>query len=78
MSENSKRILLVDDNKTNQILTVKILNKLGLHVEVAENGVEGVKAAMKKHFDLIFIVSARKLKAWCHGIRHHIHKFRLQ
>ncbi|MGL5006767.1 MAG: ATP-binding protein [Plesiomonas sp.] len=37
-----QHILLVEDNKTNQRLSLKILEKLGLQAQLAENGAEAV------------------------------------
>ncbi len=42
----SGRILVVEDNPTNRKVITAMLNKLGLQVMVAENGQEGVDAAM--------------------------------
>lgn len=50
-----KQILLVEDNKINQIVATKILNKAGCVVTVANNGVEAVNAVQKTQFDLILM-----------------------
>ena len=40
-----QRVLLVEDNETNQLVAAEILGQRGLVVEVASNGLEGVDAA---------------------------------
>ncbi len=49
------RILLVEDNVTNQQVARAILEKLGLHVELANNGVEAVRALAGAQFDLVLM-----------------------
>nr|WP_321403537.1 response regulator [uncultured Desulfobacter sp.] len=49
------RILLVEDNEINQEVAVEILQGAGLIVDVADNGKEGVQAALKKTYDLILM-----------------------
>ena len=49
------RILLVEDNITNQQVAVGILNKLGLRAEVAANGAEAVKILETLPFDLVLM-----------------------
>ncbi len=44
----SGRILVVEDNKTNQMLMGIILDDFGLEYDVAENGVEGFEAIKKR------------------------------
>ncbi|WED23184.1 ATP-binding protein [Vibrio sp. JC009] len=53
----SRKILLVEDNKTNQMLIEMLLKKLGHHVELASNGLESVDILTRKkqQFDLIFM-----------------------
>lgn len=49
-------ILMVEDNKMNQLLAKKILKKLGFeNVTVANNGSEGVEMFSKDAFDLILM-----------------------
>lgn len=53
---NSKgHVLIVEDNKTNQLLASKILQKMGLTFDIANDGIEGVKAFKSKHYDLILM-----------------------
>ena len=49
------RILLVEDNATNQQVAVGILEKFGMEVEIARNGKEAVEAVRRGHFDLVFM-----------------------
>lgn len=50
-----KRILVADDNETNQLVAVQILGRLGYHAEVAANGAEAVEAFRTLPFDLILM-----------------------
>ena len=47
--------LLVEDNAINQEIAVSILSDLGIQVDVADNGEEGVKAFLAKDYALIFM-----------------------
>jgi len=49
------RVMVVEDNKTNQFIVRKFLAKLGVEPEVAADGVEAVEAATREKFDLIFM-----------------------
>lgn len=53
--ERQLRILLAEDNVVNQKLAVRILEKRGHTVEVANNGREAVNALEYGHFDLILM-----------------------
>ena len=48
-------ILLVEDNKINQRLAMKVLNKMGHSVVLAENGEEAIKKVGENKFDIIFM-----------------------
>ena len=52
---NKFKILLVEDNLTNQKLTVKILSKLSLNCDIAGNGVEAVEAYKSRDYDLVLM-----------------------
>jgi PAS domain S-box-containing protein len=49
------KILLAEDNLTNQQVAVGIVKKLGYEIEVVENGREAVKAVAGGNFDLILM-----------------------
>jgi signal transduction histidine kinase/CheY-like chemotaxis protein len=49
------KILIVEDNKINQLLLKKILTKLGHEVKTANNGKEAISAVEQEDFDLIFM-----------------------
>ncbi len=48
-------ILLAEDNIINQKLAVRILEKAGHSVKVADNGLEALEALKKEHFDLVLM-----------------------
>ncbi len=49
------RLLLVEDNPTNQVIAQAMLNKLGLHADIASNGQEALVALEYKRYDLVFM-----------------------
>lgn len=49
------RVLLVEDNLTNQIVAKGLLELFALEVEIARNGQEALDTAREQHFDLIFM-----------------------
>jgi len=49
------RILLVEDNHTNQLVAMGILENLGYQTSVAHNGIEAIKALETSHYDLVFM-----------------------
>jgi len=54
-ASRSTQVLLVEDNKVNQLVAVGMMKKIGVQIEVANNGVEAVDAVKEKQFDLIFM-----------------------
>jgi CheY-like chemotaxis protein len=52
---NSRRILVVEDNPVNQIVAVRLLEKLGHTVAVAGNGLEALETLDREAFDLVFM-----------------------
>ncbi|MBC7714301.1 MAG: response regulator [Rhizobacter sp.] len=54
-SFNNQRVLLVEDNQVNIIVTKKFLEKWGLKVDVAINGLEAVNHARAIKYDLILM-----------------------
>jgi two-component system, sensor histidine kinase and response regulator len=49
------RILLAEDNRTNQVLAMRLLEKRGHEVSVAGNGEEALEALTKQVFDLVLM-----------------------
>jgi CheY-like chemotaxis protein len=49
------RVLVVDDNIVNQKMAVKMLEKLGCTIEVANNGLEAVERVEKSTYDLVLM-----------------------
>ncbi len=48
-------ILLVEDNKTNQLMMKIILEDLGLNIDIANDGIEAVDAFKAGNYDIIFM-----------------------
>jgi len=53
--EQNISILLVEDNRVNQIVTQKILTKNGYRVVIANNGIETIRALENNNFDLVLM-----------------------
>lgn len=53
---SDKHILLVEDHKINQVLSLKLLKKLGFqHIDMADDGVQAVEMMSKKKYDLVLM-----------------------
>lgn len=52
---DSRRILLAEDNKVNQMLAVNLLTKAGHRVDVVGNGVEAIDAVRRRPYDLVLM-----------------------
>lgn len=50
-----KKILLVEDNKINQIVATKILTKLKLKADIADNGIKAIEKLNSVLYDLILM-----------------------
>ncbi len=53
--EHAIRVLVVDDNRVNQIVAVNHLKRWGIETEVAVNGAEAVEKVKSKSFQLILM-----------------------
>ena len=51
----NRHILIVDDNRINQIVTKKILQKLEVSCSIANDGQEAIESARNNEFDLILM-----------------------
>ena len=51
----NKKVLLVEDNKINQMITKKMLEKMKMVCEIVENGEDAVEICKTKTFDLILM-----------------------
>jgi two-component system sensor histidine kinase/response regulator len=49
------RVLVVEDNSVNQLVAVRLLERLGCRVDVAANGAEAVQMATRLPYSLIFM-----------------------
>ncbi|MBF0380413.1 MAG: response regulator [Magnetococcales bacterium] len=48
-------ILLVEDNSINQLVATEILEPVGLHIDIANNGVEALKMVKESSYDLVLM-----------------------
>lgn len=55
VSYQGKKLLLVEDNKVNQLLAIKLLEKFGIRPDVAENGEQALTKASNQVYDLILM-----------------------
>jgi CheY-like chemotaxis protein len=49
------RVLVAEDNSVNQMVAVRLLERLGCRVDVAGNGAEAVQMAMRLPYSLLFM-----------------------
>ncbi|MDH3662202.1 MAG: response regulator [Alphaproteobacteria bacterium] len=49
------RVLLVEDNRTNQMVAKATLQRLGCNVDVAGNGLEAVEAVVSRPYDVVLM-----------------------
>jgi signal transduction histidine kinase/ActR/RegA family two-component response regulator len=54
-TENPLNILIVEDDKINQKLILRIIDKLGYQAKLATNGLEALQICTEEQFDLIFM-----------------------
>lgn len=55
MAGQALRILVAEDNAVNQKVAVRMLERIGLHHDVAFNGREGVERCASVPYDLVFM-----------------------
>jgi signal transduction histidine kinase/CheY-like chemotaxis protein len=51
----NKKVMIVEDNKINQMITKKILDKKEMVCTVVDNGVDAIKQAKQQDFDIILM-----------------------
>lgn len=61
-------ILLVDDDETNLLVGSKYLEKYGLSVDVAKNGVESIVMVNQNSYDMIFYGFTNAINGWIYSI----------
>lgn len=49
------KVLVAEDNRVNQIVISKLLEKLGYNTDIAATGREVIEAVQTKHYDIIFL-----------------------
>lgn len=49
------RVLVAEDNLTNQLIACRFMEKLGAHVDTADTGKEALKAVQGSHYDLVLM-----------------------
>ncbi len=52
---NDKKVLLVEDNEANQMFMKIILQKFGLDIDVANDGIEGFEKFKENQYDIVFM-----------------------
>ena len=52
---NAHEILVVEDNKINQLIITKMLQELGININIAKDGKEAYKLFLKHNYDLILM-----------------------
>ena len=50
-----KKILIVEDNKINQMISKKMLESKGIHCEIIDNGEDAIEISKNKKFDMILM-----------------------
>jgi CheY-like chemotaxis protein len=55
LAESPPRVLVAEDNVVNQKVTLRMLERLGLHADVARNGREAVEMSSVMPYDLVFM-----------------------
>ncbi len=63
------RVLVVEDTDVTRTLTVRMLENLGHHVELAKNGREALHFLEKESFDLVFMDDRMPIMDGCETVR---------
>jgi CheY-like chemotaxis protein len=50
-----KKVLLIEDNKINQMITKKMVENKGMQCEVIDNGEDAIEAVKNKDYDLVLM-----------------------
>jgi PAS domain S-box-containing protein len=69
LGKKDKRVLLVEDNKVNQMVILKFFSKVGIPVETVMDGVQCTEKVFAKphgHFSLILVSSAASTREYSH------------
>ncbi|MCP4717210.1 MAG: response regulator, partial [Deltaproteobacteria bacterium] len=53
--KQSIRLLVAEDNETNQLVAQGIIENLGYRAHIVSNGQEALKALQQRHYDLVFM-----------------------
>ncbi len=51
----NKKVLLIEDNKINQMITAKMLEKKQMLVEIIDNGEDAIEAVKNNYYDLVLM-----------------------
>ncbi|MBF0303844.1 MAG: CHASE domain-containing protein [Desulfamplus sp.] len=54
-TDKKAKILLAEDNITNQLVAIGIINKIGLQADIASNGLDAINALKQVHYDLVLM-----------------------
>ena len=55
-TEEKPKILLVEDNKINVMVTTSMMKQLGHSIDVVNNGIEAIRAVQSRPYDLVLMV----------------------
>ncbi|WP_320668765.1 ATP-binding protein [Patulibacter defluvii] len=50
-----RRILVVEDNQTNQLVAIRMLEKLGYRADLAADGIEAIDAVARQRYDVVLM-----------------------
>ncbi|HTF80295.1 MAG TPA: response regulator, partial [Cytophagales bacterium] len=55
MDLNGTKVLLLEDNQLNQIITKTVLTNVGCMVDIAENGIQGIEMLKESEYDIVLM-----------------------